>query len=374
MTVKSQFLTLSMREQISLTILFLTIFSLLVILSIIGSLTYQILTQDYNQKKLYFFSKYKEYIENSLYFQNFYLLQYEEIIKRIQKEIWEFHQIEDIYDNKNFPKNLAKEIKNILDYDPNKNKENDVNNNLFFLCYYPEELIKMNIDINERPIEDIYNLINRTIYFYFGFIYESFSSLIITHNIDTAFHVPGYEMPIINPPLFVNIDEYYMYSFNASQILASINEAFGNISNINNKELGNYYKKKYNDTLMRINNIFLKFSNNELFLIDYSFGKVYKEIVTSQEFLSLDEKDNKKINEFLNAICGHFTSINYGNSKFSIFTHVNNESFYCETSIIDNYLYYINNKLSHYLNISFIPLYYENDTIISPELYFILDN
>ena len=122
MTVKSQFLTLSMREQISLTILFLTIFSLLVILSIIGSLTYQILIQDYNQKKLYFFSKYKEYIENSLYFQNFYLLQYEEIIKRIQKEIWEFHQIEDIYDNKNFPKNLAKEIKNILDYDPNKNK------------------------------------------------------------------------------------------------------------------------------------------------------------------------------------------------------------------------------------------------------------
>lgn len=109
----------------------------------------------------------------------------------------------------------------------------------------------------------------------------------------------------------------------------------------------------------------MKFKKNELFLFDYSFGKVFKKIITSQEFLSLDEKDNKKINEFLNAICGYFTSVNYGNSKFSVFTHDNNESFYCETTIIDNYLYYINNKLSQYLNISFILL------IISPELCFI---
>ena len=59
MSIKSSFLTLSMREQIYLAIIFLTIFSISVILCIIGSLSYEILKADYNQKKLYFYDKYK---------------------------------------------------------------------------------------------------------------------------------------------------------------------------------------------------------------------------------------------------------------------------------------------------------------------------
>ena len=97
MNLKSVFLTLSMREQICLAIIFLNLFSLIVILCVSCSFSYEILKEVYNQKKRYFFDKYKEYIELSFYFQNFCLLQYEEIIKRMQYQGYKFHRNSTIY-------------------------------------------------------------------------------------------------------------------------------------------------------------------------------------------------------------------------------------------------------------------------------------
>ena len=54
MSLKSSFLTLSMKEQICLTIIVLNLFCLLVILSICGSLSYEFLKEDYYQKKYIF--------------------------------------------------------------------------------------------------------------------------------------------------------------------------------------------------------------------------------------------------------------------------------------------------------------------------------
>ena len=141
MSLKSSFLTLSMKEQICLTIIVLNLFCLLVILSICGSLSYEFLKEDYYQKKIYFFNKYKEYIDSCFYFQNFCLLQYEEIIKRMQKQSFEFYRILayypitnlDNYANKviiyedSYHKNIT-DIKNILVYDPE----------LYFLCYWED--------------------------------------------------------------------------------------------------------------------------------------------------------------------------------------------------------------------------------------------
>ena len=212
MSIKSQFLTLSMKEQISLTILFLTIFSLIVIISIIGTLTYQILKDDYKQKKLYFFIKYKEYMENSFYFQNFYLLQYEEIIKRVQKEIWVFHQIMHKYKLSNFKQfnnnNNNTKIIDFLKLNATNNTENDINDNLYYLCFTPDNRVVYDKDTN-LSVLDFFNcdFINSNIFS----VYEAFSSLIITHNIEAAFRLPGYDIPIINPPIFVFINRYFNY-------------------------------------------------------------------------------------------------------------------------------------------------------------------
>ena len=78
---------------------------------------------------------------------------------------------------------------------------------------------------------------------------------------------------------------------------------------------------------------------------------------------------NSSFIEFLKETSGYFTRINYSNGKFYIiFTSETNFQIYAESSIIYNYLYYMNDRLSNYIDLYFIPLFNENNTIISPEL------
>ena len=77
MNIKSKFLALSMRQQIPFTIIILTIFSVIVILSIAGPLVFEALKEDYQLKKNFFYKKYKRYIEACFFYQNYCLLKYE---------------------------------------------------------------------------------------------------------------------------------------------------------------------------------------------------------------------------------------------------------------------------------------------------------
>ena len=90
MSVPSSFLTLSIKEQLFITILLLTIFSIIVILCLPGSFSYEILMEDYKKKKRFFFKEYREYIQACFYFQSFTMLKYEEIIKRMAKQMYKY--------------------------------------------------------------------------------------------------------------------------------------------------------------------------------------------------------------------------------------------------------------------------------------------
>ena len=68
MNFKKYFITLSIKVQIFITIIALNLFCILVILLINGSLAYEIIKKDFNQKKLYFYDKYKQYIESCFFF------------------------------------------------------------------------------------------------------------------------------------------------------------------------------------------------------------------------------------------------------------------------------------------------------------------
>ena len=71
MNLKSIFLTLSMNEQICITILALNIFCALVILSICGSLAYEILKEDYRQKNYTFLKGIKTILNHAFIFKTF---------------------------------------------------------------------------------------------------------------------------------------------------------------------------------------------------------------------------------------------------------------------------------------------------------------
>ena len=356
MSLKSRFLTLSIKEQIFITILVLTFFCLLALLGICCSLSYEFLKEDYRVKKSYFYNKYRKYIEISFYFQNFCLLKYEEIIRRMQKQSFEFYQSLNNYDS-----SLFEDCSHLVIYyhdSLHKNIMDTIDKNypiLYFLCFW-----------EPGDSSDQFKNIP-TLNFCTGMWaitikkYQSMANSIIFHDIYDFFRIPGYDVPIINSPLFTNVNYSSIFSFNASKIHNKLIEVQGNSSYIEHDKLRNYFHYKINEIVSRINNSdILYYLSKNIDYFDNMFLKINNEIKSS---ISGPIENNQ------NLLYGHLSIISYSNNIFSLINKgIDNNYFYCETNIIENYMYFLHDKLLKYLNINFISFFKENNTILSEEL------
>ena len=351
MSFKSKFLTLPIKNQICIAIITLNLFCILTILSIFGSLAYQILKEDFIQKRLYFYGKYKEYIESCFYFQNFCLLQYEELIKRIQLQMKEILEVGIIY---NYTYNINMDIMNkfkIIEFNQDyhiDNSEQENNDYLYYQCF---------------TIEEICLIIQNNIILQ----YNALSSLVFSHNINKKFNIPMIDnIAIMSDPVFYEFFSYSMFSFNLPKLLKKLKEIVGNESDI--MLLNDYLNNKIDDFFDELtSNIDLILINPHP-LIELFFNKTINNI--KQEMPDYIDLYKKKINFFLLKISSLFPKIDYGNNQFNLI-YKNDElfiSFYIESNLIDNYLYFMNNKLSSFIDLYFIPLYSENNTIISSDL------
>ena len=350
MCFKSKFLTLPIKIQICIAIIALNVFCLLVILSICGSLAYEILKEDIKQKKLYFYEKYQEYIESCFYFQNFCLLQYEEIIKRIQTQMREILQVSKKF---NYVYNINMDIDNkfkVIEFDPRDDLEQDINeyDYLYYHCFYYENICYF---IKDGILKQ----------------YNALSSLVSSHNINKKFNMPIFDnIAIIENPIFYEIYSYAMFSFDQSKLLKKFKDIFGHEDDVH---LLDYYLdvklKKFLDELKSILNIILISPQP---LIELIFNKTINKIREEMP----DYKDSYKKNSLLYyiEISNYFPKIDYGNNQFNLINEHGSSLiyYYVESKIIDNFLYFMNNKLSSYIDIYFVPLYFGNNTIISPDL------
>ena len=212
MSLHSHFLTLSIKEQLFITILLLTLFSIIVILVLPGSFSYEILREDYKKKKTFFYNEYREYIQASFYLQSYTILQYEEILKRMTKQIYKYYTKQSIFEmDSDF-----KEENKVQDLFNNNNIENEDNDILYQYCYN-----------NDNTICDEYkNILTNK--------YESINGLIFSHDIDKRFKIPGLNLPIINSFVVINADDLVMYSFNKTALYtAIINYGYQDPSKIN---------------------------------------------------------------------------------------------------------------------------------------------
>ena len=353
MSISNIFLSLSIKQQICITIIGLNIFCILVILSICGSLAYEIIKEDIKQKKLYFYENYQDYIEGFFYFQNFYLLQYEEIIKRIHKQIWEYEKTILIY-NKIVSNDKLYEINATLYYTINYSQiftlDFNTNNSgqLYFTCFSEDSTgctaIKRFMSMQ----------------------YYTLPSSFITDNLSyyNIIRIPIYEnIELMKLPFYIDLFSISFFSFNPYEIFLKSFELCNN--SFNRTKINAIYKSLYNNSDDKFNKIFKYAIIDRPPLADYMFGKIIKEIDDDIEiykqftYLSL-----------INIASGFFSEIDYGNNKFYsmnnilyLFSYI-----YVETDLIDNFLYFINNKLYSFIDVNFIPLYYENNTVLSPDL------
>jgi len=355
MNLKAKFLTLSMKEQICIAIFVLDIFCALALLSICGSLAYEILKEDFNQKKLYFYDKYKEYIESCFYFQNFCILQYEEILKRTQKQMWDHLQVSSKYNfNSNF-KNFAKDKLSKVEissyYPINNTLLNSTNDDelLFYTCFD-------NSESSLGQCSTMENLISNQ--------YPSLSSLISSHDIDKSFKIPIYDTPIFDTPVIFNINRYTMYSFDSSKMIQRIHEICGNEFNLS--KIYKYFEYKLSAMINNVKNKLSFFFQSKHNLILHLFEKVINEIMAQYHITF----NNYLYENLAYSATGYFTVIDYLNDNFYLINSLDDYYFFyhIESNIIKDYLFFMNNRISIFIDIYFIPLNFQNDTLINSDL------
>ena len=146
---------------------------------------YEILNKDYEQKKIFIYDKYKKYLESVFYFQSFYIMEYEEIIHRMQKEFWRIRQSVTIYktlsplqDYSDYIINMTQEH-NFTKLE--ENKRNDIP--YFYIISY---------DSDDQEYVRLFSL----------YFYQTFVNSVVTNNVYNKFKMPGYGVPIFDDPVF----------------------------------------------------------------------------------------------------------------------------------------------------------------------------
>ena len=354
MSLATRFLNLSMKEQICIAIIGLTLFCIGVILIVCCSLMYEILNKDYQQKKLYFYKRYKEYLESAFYFQNFYLMQYEEIIHRIQKQLWKMEQATTLYFEYNPTQNFFNYIINLNDthnfteLDKNYEKESPY---FYYLSY------NSNQSMNDYVL--LFALKN----------YQIFANSIITHDIYEYFRIPGYNVPIIErSPFFMNIDYLTVFGFDRALIFES-DLYFSMEAQRTGKSKASVVNQTFSDgkdQLLNLTKFYMNYISDKLDTFSSMYEKLYREVTGYYPDFFKDTENSEKSAELLSA---YFSAIDYAKNTIDILsTDATKNYFYTRMNTIPNILYFLNGKLTYSLDIDFIPIDWENSTILSKEL------
>ena len=344
MSIHSRFLTLSIKEQVCLTIFLLTVFSVLVILCLPCSFSYEILREDYKKKKRFFYNEYKEYIEACFYYQGYNLLKYEEIIKRMLKEADKYSTRGGLFDYKTDFKEEYNDQFPVRDLFYNESKEDENRTDiLYFYCFNEDK---------DRCKEVKESLKNK---------YESLYSLIFTTDVYNRFRLPELDIPIVDKAIAVNINESFMFCFDKKVMMDNLELDFNKIAS---------------DTIDYVSRTLEDYVNDEYFLYNNLYQKAEQEVFTYGINYRLDEtltpEERKEIiREFAKEIVGYHSSVQFTNDKSRVLSYDyygDQIYYYIEMYMEAEFLLLVHQALSIDLNIHFVPLFSHNNTILLPDI------
>ena len=344
MSIHSRFLTLSIKEQVCLTIFLLTVFSVLVILCLPCSFSYEILREDYKKKKRFFYNEYKEYIEACFYYQGYNLLKYEEIIKRMLKEADKYSTRGGLFEYKTDFKEEYNDQFPVRDLYYNESREDENRTDiLYFYCFNEDK---------DRCKEVKESLKNK---------YESLYSLIFTTDVYNRFRLPELDIPIVDKALAVNINESFMFCFDKKVMMDNLELDFNKIAS---------------DTIDYVSRTLEGYVNDEYFLYNNLYQKAEQEVFTYGITYRLDEtltpEERKEIiRDFAKEIVGYHSSVQFTNDKSWVLSYDyygDQIYYYIEMYMEAEFLLLVHQALSIDLNIHFVPLFSHNNTILLPDI------
>ena len=338
MNFKKKFLTLSITHQISIVIFSISVLCLLCILGLFYLYTNIILSIQSRRRKQYYYNKYKEIILSEIQFQTFLLYQYEQLIKGFNNQIYYYdHSKNDLYDTMISYKNgLIKNYKETKEEDYNPNLS-DYNTTYYLLSFSNDAYIDSNI------------------YYSLSSVHSSIDNQL---KVLRDFRVPyfGNNFRIINEYIFVHFAEKSLYSVNRTRIQEIIEISGGNISD--------FYKELIHNNFRKYKNYMDAYINGELYFIDIFYRNIF------YLFSNYNYKYNNNSKEYLNNISYYFNIIDYETGKTFISDNGDKHrvNFIGQNSITSDYINIIFSKIQNSSNINVIPVFPQNNTIMSVEL------
>ena len=343
MNFKQKFLTLSIRHQISIIIIILSFLCLFLIIALFSLYTNIIINMQCRKRRQFYFEKYKNVISCEIEFQSFLLYQYEQIIKTFNSQVYHYgNSLNDLYDTMvSYSQNKVKDYRETTDKDYNRF---NIENPTYFLLSFSND-----------PIMDryLYNLLANT-----------HSSIDNQLKAMSNFRIPflSIMLRIINDYVFVYLSRQSLFSTNRTRIKEIESISGGNFSGYYDNLTEIYYKK--------YKNFMNAYKKGELYFMNIFFPDKYYLFSNYVNETFLKEKYNNNVRSYLGDIAHNFHFIDYSTEKIFITDNGNKNkiSFIEENTIIDDYLNKIFMKAKSISNFEIIPVYNENNTILSTNL------
>lgn len=327
--------------------LVIVLISLLCLLSVICLFSFYsniLINIQSNKRREYYFKRYKEIIDSKIRFQTFLLYQYEQLVKGFNSQIYYYGLSQtDLYDTMiSYKDDLIKNYEDTTDedYDPNAPDDEKV----YYLYSFSD---------------DVY--MNSKLYYRLANTHSSIDNQLngIRNFRITYF---GSDVKIINEYIFVPLSQKSLYSVNRSRIKE--------IEEISNGNFLEYYDDLINLYVSKYTKFMNEFKKGELPFMDIFFTDKYEIFSNYVNETYLRDVYKNDVKEYLNNISYNFHFINYSTEKTFVTDNGNQNSvtFIEQNTIIPNYINFIFTQIQKSLDINSIPVFAENNTIMSVDL------
>ena len=299
-----------------------------------------------NSTKDYYFSLYQEIIESTIFFHNSILFQYEELMKFYGEQSYIFI-LSDLLRERKDPKNLENIV---VQYSSEKVVEEDQD---IPLSEYKIYLYS--------PNNILYNMVR-------NLITMNANSYIYMFYSVKSFRIPYYgNISLVNDYVFYTPKYQSLFSLNSNGIRNIIDSSNGNIHE--------YMKTISNFNYIKYKSFFTVNTTIKIFLFDMLYISKLFVFNNYLDLISEGADESTKVN-FIKNQSKYFQSINYGNDEILLIDNadISKSKIVISNKIINDFIdilfLYI---ITKYDDIIDIPVYYENNTILSKDLcYFFL--
>ena len=336
MTLKQLFLHLPIKQQIMLSIIFVFIANFLIIIFFSYTIIYDNIIDKLSFVKYYVYEKYLKIIDSHILFINFIFFQFEDTIKIFTEQ--NYYHLITLAQSINFYgkswNTFNKEyIEGLNDYDPNAPDSEK----WFYYKFF-------------RPG-------------YSYFFLPSFSSqsnllyekLISMRNIRIPYY--GHNVPIFNEYLFVKKNLPVGFSINKTYVKDFIIEVNDNFDNYKNNFITNYinaYKP-----------ILLNFQKDKVHFFDIIFPHNYDVLLNMKNKTYMEKNFNNNYEDYIDNMSTRFHFVDFSQNEIEY-----NGPTDLVRNKINATLDYIFKELMIYFDIVSIPVFPENDTIMSKDICF----